>query len=719
MSTHENASGPSRRRLSPPSARIVASLATVALLGAAPSAAHAAAWLGGPQFQSGPQAVAGDFAEAPDGSSTAAWIETSGTAATVRFQHAGPDDALSPPRTLGPAAPAVQGFPQVATAPSSMTAVAYLSTASSPAAAPTLRVALIDAGGGLLRDTLVTTFTSADAQDGIFGDVAVDSAGDATVAWTSGNSAGGGGHAHAARVSAADGVVTSYPTLGSSTVALLGATGDTVGAAMTPDGTAWAGWVGSDHVASVARLNNDGTLDSSAVPSGAPTPGIDITASAAGGAIAWQALPLDPDDVSIADSSVAGVRLPTSGALTGTSFQTSSLPTTSGFSPLGSGFGIVAAPDGTITVQSSGLLLADALPRGKTEISRFAPEAMTANAQQIGGDAMLAYGLGIGGAPDGSVIAASLQGDGGPTSALAGSRIAPDGALSPSTAVSSLDTPEPQAVAATFSTQADNLNGGMIGYLTGGVSGAGGPWSVQTFRLDGAGPTVTADVPATGAPLAPITFSGTVADPSTATLSWDFGDGSGDTGLRVDHAYATPGTYTVTASATDEHDNTTAMTRAIVVAAPTSDDGGGRGTPPTKSDDGGGRDTPPPAAARAAASLKITKATRSGAKVTVAGTIAKSASGKVAIVYAQRVGRKTVKVRKAVSIAKGKWSTTLTLPRSLTRGRAARGNGTVTVSFAGTDAVKRASAKHAVSFARARSGKRAKRGSSSKRSPSA
>ncbi|HMJ34982.1 MAG TPA: hypothetical protein VK501_13805 [Baekduia sp.] len=110
----------------------------------------------------------------------------------------------------------------------------------------------------------------------------------------------------------------------------------------------------------------------------------------------------------------------------------------------------------------------------------------------------------------------------------------------------------------------------------------------------------------------------------------------------------------------------------------------------------------PAAVAAVAAALKVSKATRNGARVTVAGTISSRAKGKVTIAYAQKVGHATVTMKKTVTVAKGRWSTTLTLPRSLTRGSAARGKGPVTVTCAGTAAVKRATAKHAVSIARAK-----------------
>jgi PKD repeat protein len=188
---------------------------------------------------------------------------------------------------------------------------------------------------------------------------------------------------------------------------------------------------------------------------------------------------------------------------------------------------------------------------------------------------------------------------------------------------------------------------------------------------------------------------GAAVTPSDAPVIWDFGDGTTGRGLSVSHVFGGPGVYTVTASATDSADNETVVTRDITVTAATVG-GPGPGTPAPVV-------VPPPARAAAvavAAALKVAKATRNGAKVTVSGTISSRAKGKVTIAYAQKVGHATVSVKKTATVAKGRWSVVLTLPRSLSRGSAARGKATVT--FAGTAAVKRATAKRTVSIAKAK-----------------
>lgn len=114
-------------------------------------------------------------------------------------------------------------------------------------------------------------------------------------------------------------------------------------------------------------------------------------------------------------------------------------------------------------------------------------------------------------------------------------------------------------------------------------------------------------------------------------------------------------------------------------------DPGGSGSDPG----GGAGPGKPPAVRRAPARLTVTRAVRRGARVTVAGTLHRRASGRVTLVWRQRLGRATVTQTVRARIARGRFSVTLTLPRALA---AARGAGRLTVTYAGDADTARASA---------------------------
>jgi len=93
---------------------------------------------------------------------------------------------------------------------------------------------------------------------------------------------------------------------------------------------------------------------------------------------------------------------------------------------------------------------------------------------------------------------------------------------------------------------------------------------VQFAAFDKSAPNLTSvSVPASGATGAPSPFSASAFDVwSPVTISWTFGDGSSGTGESVSHAYAAPGTYTVTVKAVDTAGNEQTTTRTIQIANP-------------------------------------------------------------------------------------------------------------------------------------------------------
>ena len=90
-------------------------------------------------------------------------------------------------------------------------------------------------------------------------------------------------------------------------------------------------------------------------------------------------------------------------------------------------------------------------------------------------------------------------------------------------------------------------------------------------------PAASLVVPSAGTVGAPVGFSASATDPSPVdqvagfTYNWNFGDGTTGTGVTPVHVYSSPGTYTVSATATDENGKTSAQaTGKIVVSAPTA-----------------------------------------------------------------------------------------------------------------------------------------------------
>lgn len=114
---------------------------------------------------------------------------------------------------------------------------------------------------------------------------------------------------------------------------------------------------------------------------------------------------------------------------------------------------------------------------------------------------------------------------------------------------------------------------------------ASGPtgWHIAVAVNDVTPPAFSAvGVPSTVAvgTVAAMTASSSDAWSSPVSLSWNFGDGATVAGDAVGHAYATPGTKTVTVTATDAAGNSAGQTRQIVVTQAPSDPGPQPGPPP-------------------------------------------------------------------------------------------------------------------------------------------
>lgn len=99
---------------------------------------------------------------------------------------------------------------------------------------------------------------------------------------------------------------------------------------------------------------------------------------------------------------------------------------------------------------------------------------------------------------------------------------------------------------------------------------------IMLAERDAAAPLFAAlTVPERVAPGAAAVFSAQATDRRSAVdISWDFGDGSLGTGPLVQHRYAIPGRYDVTASATDASGNRSTQTRALSVGGDAAAGGG-------------------------------------------------------------------------------------------------------------------------------------------------
>ena len=168
----------------------------------------------------------------------------------------------------------------------------------------------------------------------------------------------------------------------------------------------------------------------------------------------------------------------------------------------------------------------------------------------------------------------------------------------------------------------------------------------------------SATVPATATTGQAVAMSAGVTDDwsglGAGQPSWTFGDGGTGAGASVSHAFAAPGTFTVTIGAKDALGNAAAaVTRQIVVS-------NAKGAPPP----------PPPGSGApttiASAKLKATwKASHLVGSVSVSGTV--GANTTLTLSIRRHGGKKTV-AKSTFKAKAGKWTHSVTLPPSLAPG---------------------------------------------------
>jgi hypothetical protein len=116
-----------------------------------------------------------------------------------------------------------------------------------------------------------------------------------------------------------------------------------------------------------------------------------------------------------------------------------------------------------------------------------------------------------------------------------------------------------------FNVGIDASGDGLFGFATHAANNIGGE-----ALLDAAGPALNGlSIPASATAGTPVTFSVAPAEQisTVAGTSWSFGDASTVSGTSVSHTFSTPGTYTVSVTATDANGNSTTQTGKIAVAA--------------------------------------------------------------------------------------------------------------------------------------------------------
>jgi len=191
---------------------------------------------------------------------------------------------------------------------------------------------------------------------------------------------------------------------------------------------------------------------------------------------------------------------------------------------------------------------------------------------------------------------------------------------------------------------------------------AAGDERAMVGGLDAGTPPALADLRVPGALVAGTT--GTFAATATDTMGlrsvrWDFGDGTAAATASAEHAYAAPGRYVASVTATDRAGNTSSDQRTVtVVAAPTEGGGGSAGGP---GPDGGGSAAPdrtaPTVRLRLGAKLSFTTLRRRGLTVRVVlsepADLAASLFGRVRRATIARAGELVLAERSQRHAARG------------------------------------------------------------------
>jgi len=632
-------------------------------------AAHAdAPWQPGAAYGAGTLVTRADLAVSPDGPRTVAWSQGTAIDEVSAFAQRAPSFGAAPgPAALlssvddvavnADAAPAGDGRAVVALyAFEDWVHKGKLATVGPGGAVTALRTFSTDVGF-TGRDIPIT--------------VAANASGDAVVGWTSEDE--DVTWLHARRVNAD---ATFGPPVGLSSVD----SGTEVQIALTPDGRARLAWLDDLDRAMVARLTPEGTLDGPPQRLADDARGIAVAAGRGGAVVTWFERRDEAWDLRVA-------AMPSTGPLV-------DAPRTAapGLEPPSAELAADVADDGTATLAWSTLDPS----RGPVVQARQArPDGTFGPLLQLSeppksepaGDAFPALVPTRGGT---RAVWARVSLD--RSAEIASRAIAADGSLGPvSVAGRGIvgDFGESPLVAG-----ADASGNVTVGWLTAGADDE--TFGFSTASLDAVPPVVTADATPSVPVGQPASFSATATDPGgIASYRWEFGDDSASDRATTTHVYGRAGTYETSVTVTDSSGNATVVRRTVTVTA-RSDGGPGPGGP---GPGGHGGEGPQARAPRAAAVRRLVRVVRRGARLAVAGTIARRASGRVTVVWRQRLGRRAVRRTARAAIRRGRFKATIALPARVAR---ARTTGTVTVRYAGDADTRAASASRRVAPPRAK-----------------
>lgn len=604
--------------------------AALALAGASTATAVPSGWATPVQIATG-AAGQRDLAVAPGGHAAAAWGNGSDGQIAVRATHRLPGGAWAPPVLLSSTG-LYSGLPRAAVAPDGTAVAVWVEV--SPGGFERVRASWRAPDGGW--DT--TPDTVSDTGDGaevMYADVAITPAGRAVVVWSQ------GANLQARRVHVREGTLGGgFGAIGELSAAGVGA--DEVRVATDASGAAHAMWTqtaaGSLGVLTTSRGPGAAwPSPSAAVPIASGAYDFDLAVSPDGGATAvytgpngdyrlW-ALERAPGQQWDAQDAVVLAEHPTRRFLAPSAGRDATGRSVAAWTWRLSGDPMDTATTGQMKVES---------PEGGW------PQLATGLTSPAGGGV--------------SAVDAAMSGDGTALVAWQGSQ-------------NGLVTVPAGQTAAQRSTIAQTANQPTLAADDAGnavlLFTAGNTWASV---LDTTAPIVAVAAPTTLGTGEAGSFQAAATDAwSAVSVAWAFGDGATGSGAVVSHAFAAPGPFSATATATDAAGNTASVAAAGTVTAPPP-----APAAPPASGDGAPSASPAPAAGSVGrpvprvTGVRVLGTPRASVPLRVRLRLAQA--GRVTVVLQRRVGAARFRTVRATAAAAGQGAVTVRL-RGVAPGR--------------------------------------------------